>query len=192
MLDTSTSPLQTRRELRRQMRARRSALSMSQQRQAALRLAHKLARHPRLQGAKRIALYVGHRGELDPWRFAAHWGKGKMLYLPALHPDGSNRLLFVRAGKRWRHNRFGIREPCWQGREVCALTRIDVLLMPLLAFDRQGGRLGMGGGFYDRTLAQLPAWSKRPWCLGVGYRFQEVARLPLADWDQPLDAIITD
>lgn len=174
------------------MRQQRQALSTQQQHHAARRLARKLAQHLRLRQARRIALYVGHKGELDPWRFASLWQEGKTLYLPVLHPDGSNRLLFVRTGDRWRRNRFGIREPVWRSQDVCPLSRLDVLLVPLLAFDRQGGRLGMGGGFYDRTLASLPAWGRRPWCLGVGYRFQEVAALPLARWDQPLDGIITD
>lgn len=189
---TTPAFTQQRSALRRQLRQQRQALPVWHQRRAALRLAHQLARHPQLQGAQRIALYIGHQGELDPWRFAQLWRAGKTLYVPVLHPDGSNRLLFVRAGRRWRHNRFGIQEPCWRSQDICPLWRLDVMLLPLLAFERGGGRLGMGKGFYDRTLAELPVWGKRPTCLGVGYRFQECASLPLARWDQPLDGIITD
>mgnify|MGYP001557651606 CR=1 FL=1 len=188
----SDSSTQERSALRQHMRKQRAQLSPLQQRLAALRLAHQLAHHPRLRKAQHIGLYVGHRGELDPWRCAALWQQDKSLYLPTLHPDRSHRLLFVPAGTRWRRNRFGIREPMWCSRNVRPLWRLDVLLIPLLAFDRNGGRLGMGGGYYDRTLASLPTWAKRPWCIGIGYRFQERDQLPLAGWDQRLDDIITD
>lgn len=192
MSSLSSSNQTERQRIRRDMRARRKALSAAQRRVAARRLACHLARHPLLQQASRVALYIGHRGELDPWLFHQAWSQGKQLYLPVLAPGDAHLLRFVRAEPPWQRNRFGIPEPVYRRQSECPPWQLDVLLMPLVAFDRQGGRLGMGGGFYDRTLGQLSAWSRRPWCLGIGYRFQETENLPLADWDQPLDGIITD
>jgi 5-formyltetrahydrofolate cyclo-ligase len=180
-----------RRHLRQQMRTQRRSLSALQQYKAAIRLACHLSHHPRLRQARRVALYVGQDNELDPWRFVQRWRQQKQLYLPALHPDGSSRLCFIDAGTRkgihWKRNRFGIREPVFRTGKVCPLWQLDVLLVPLVAFSRDGGRLGRGGGFYDRTLATLPTWGKRPWCIGIGYHFQECDNLPLQEWDQPLD-----
>jgi 5-formyltetrahydrofolate cyclo-ligase len=72
-----------------------------------------------------------------------------------------------------------------------APTVPDLLVVPLLAFDRQGYRLGYGGGFYDRTLAELRARGK-PLAVGVGYAGQEVDRVPRADYDQRLDWMVTE
>lgn len=189
---SSSVVIAQRQQLRHLIRARREALSYLQELAGARRLAHRLRQHPRIRQAARIGLYAGFRGELDPWRFHAEWSRGKQLLLPVLSPDGQASLKFVSAAPPWRNNRFGILEPCYREQTTCPIWQLDVLLLPLVAFDRAGNRLGMGGGFYDRTLAHLPVWAKRPWCMGVGYRFQEVAALPAAAWDQPLDEIITD
>lgn len=188
----ATAAPASRQQLRQRMRQQRRALSPLARRQAAWRLAQRLSQQPAIQQATRVGLYIGHDGELDPWRFSSLWRGKKRLYLPVLYQDRSARLHFVAAGNYWRHNRFGIPEPRFQGKHCCPLWRLDVLLLPLTAFDSQGGRLGMGGGFYDRTLAQLPSWGQRPVCFGIGYRFQQQDTLPLARWDQPLDGVITD
>src|SRR5690606_40461575 len=65
--------------------------------------------------------------------------------------------------------------------------------LPLVAFDARGNRLGMGGGFYDRTFARAPrARTLRPRLVGLAHHFQQVASLPAEPWDIPLDAIATD
>lgn len=177
--------------LRQQMRRQRRYLTPAQRHHADTLLASHLATHPIVQAAQRVALYAGFDGEIDPWRHHYRWSTNKTLYLPILHPDGSNRLLFIKAQSPWRKNRFGIIEPAPTSQAAATLEQLDVLLMPLLAFDRQHNRLGAGGGFYDRTLA-LRQWQRRPVCLGLGYRFQQVEALPLDTWDQPLDGVITD
>src|SRR5687767_13746260 len=89
-----------------------------------------------------------------------------------------------------RRNRFGIPEPT--GRR-CAPQQLDLVLLPLVAFDRRGARLGMGGGFYDRTFAFLRvAGRRKPRLVGLAHHFQEVAQLPREPWDVPLAAIVTE
>lgn len=188
----SAAQQQRRHDLRLQLKQQRLQLSSFEQRNAALRLARNLARHPCIQAARRIALYVGYQGELDPWRFHHLWSHHKRLYLPVLYKDRSHCLHFVETGGKWTRNRFGISEPAYRSKAACPLGQLDLLLMPLVAFDTAGGRLGMGGGFYDRTLALQPSWSRQPYLLGVGYQFQQVDTLPTAPWDKPVNAIITD
>lgn len=182
----------TRQQLRQQMRQRRRSLSRIQQYLAAQRLAQHLRHYAPLQRAKRVGLYVGHQGELDPWRCANQWRAGKQVYLPVLAPNQRQQLLFVSPHSNWKRNRYGIIEPTLVPAFTRPLWQLDLLLVPLVAFDRQGGRLGMGGGYYDRTLASVPSWAKHPVCVGVAYRFQECNTLPLADWDWPMDDVVTD
>ena len=84
-------------------------------------------------------------------------------------------------------NRFGIPEPVTD--ETIAVKDLELILLPLTAFDLQGNRLGMGGGFYDRTLAALA--DKKPLLVGLAYDFQEVADCPVEDFDQPLQMILS-
>ena len=93
-----------------------------------------------------------------------------------------------------RPNRYGIPEPERGASPRIAVRRLDLVLVPLVAFDARGRRLGSGAGFYDRCLQHLRAgrrW-RRPKLIGVGYEFQRVAALAPATWDVPLDALLTE
>lgn len=186
----------TRTELRRTLRQRRRALSRQQQAQAARALAFRLLGHPALYRARHIALYVPNDGEIDPGAYQTLARKrGIQFYLPVLHPLNDGRLVFspVNANTPLTNNRFGIPEPAFKdglGRPPWAL---DAVLMPLVGFDRNGGRLGMGGGFYDRTFAfgrHRPAML--PTLIGLAHDNQCVTRIPTESWDIPLHWIVTD
>ena len=92
-------------------------------------------------------------------------------------------------------NEFGIPEPLLRSRRVTAITRLDLVLTPLVGFDEQGNRLGMGGGFYDRSFAYLrqrQRWRK-PHLLGVAFELQNCEQgLPHQQWDVPLDGVVTE
>lgn len=180
----------TKSELRRQLRRRRRALDGLAQRLAAQRLARRLARQAWFINAGAVAGYIAADGEIDPaplLRFAL--AAGKQVYLPVLHQG--DHLLFgrYRRGQRMRRNRFGIPEPTGERLPPWAL---DLVLLPLVGFDRDGGRLGMGGGFYDRSFAFLRDGRAKPRLLGLAHHFQEVERLPREPWDVPLAAVVTD
>ncbi|MBA1261895.1 5-formyltetrahydrofolate cyclo-ligase [Stutzerimonas stutzeri] len=183
--------------LRRLLRHERRNLSPTQQRLAAQRLHRQLAQHPLFRRARHIALYLPNDGEIDPRPLLRAAQKmGKATYLPVLNAWPRTRMVFQRIlpGERLKPNRFGIAEPIFcQARQQPVWT-LDLLLMPLVGFDEHGGRLGMGGGFYDRSLAYRSRRKKshKPTLLGLAHECQKVDRLPLASWDVDLQAAVTD
>ncbi|MBZ9558713.1 5-formyltetrahydrofolate cyclo-ligase [Halomonas coralii] len=189
----------SRRALRRTLRRRRRDLSPSQQRRASNALCHRLRRLPEVQRARRVALYLPNDGEIDATPLIA-WlrRRGARVYLPVLRPLAENRLWFVHyhSGTPMVKNRFGIHEPdtrhgAHRARQLPPWA-LDLVLMPLVGFDEAGNRLGMGGGFYDRSFAFIRRRRPRPRLIGVAHDCQRVDRLPIAGWDIPLDAIVSD
>jgi 5-formyltetrahydrofolate cyclo-ligase len=194
MLDTTTL---SRAQLRRHLRVQRRALSRHAQRQAAQGLYKQLAQHPLFRRARQIALYLPNDGEIDPRPLLrAAQRRGKATYLPVLSPWPRSKMVFQRihAGDPLRKNRFGIYEPRRNGKLQRKVWTLDLVLLPLVGFDRHGARLGMGGGFYDRSLAYRSMrknWHK-PTLLGLAHECQQVERLATASWDVPLQGTVTD
>ncbi|MDP3815092.1 5-formyltetrahydrofolate cyclo-ligase [Pseudomonas sp.] len=187
----------TRAQLRRQLREQRQALSRQAQRQAAQGLYRQLAQHPRFRRAQHIALYLPNDGEIDPRPLLrAAQRRGKVTYLPVLSPWPRSTMVFqrVRRHERLIKNRFGIPEPRRNRKQQRKVWALDLVLLPLVGFDHHGGRLGMGGGFYDRSLAYLKMrknWHK-PTLWGLAHECQQVDRLAMASWDVPLHATVTN
>lgn len=191
-----------RQQLRSEMRTRRQALTKAEQQQAAVDLVSAFSGQPHLQQAQHIALYLTNDAELDTSLLVAWlWQQGKQLYLPVLHPFAAGYLLFQRycADTPLRPNRFGIPEPELNCSQICPLSQLSLICLPLVAFDAAGNRMGMGGGFYDRTLAQLPTFaqtmprqaSRQPLLLGLAHQCQQLEALPQQAWDIPLHAVLT-
>lgn len=183
--------------LRRQLRQARRALTPLQQQQAARALYRQLAQHPLFRRARHIALYLPSDGEIDPrpLMFAAQ-RRGKATYLPVLAQWPRTRMRFQRVmpGEKMLRNRFRIEEPAPRRAQQRQVWALDLILLPLVGFDSHGGRLGMGGGFYDRCLAYRTMrknWHK-PTLLGVAHESQHVDRLPLASWDVRLTGVVSD
>lgn len=184
--------LPPRQEIRQKIRQQRRALSDSEQhifaQQAALRM---LAYEPVINAAT-VAVFLSFDGELDTQPLIrALWQAGKAVYLPVLHPFSKGNLLFLRYehSSKLVMNRLKILEPKLDVRHVLPLDELDVLITPLVAFDEQGQRLGMGGGFYDRTLQN---WLQHGmWPVGYAHDCQQVTSLPVEQWDIPLPAVVT-
>lgn len=194
MLDTSSL---SRTQLRRHLREQRRALSPRAQRLAARGLYKQLVHSALFRRAQHIALYLPNDGEIDPRPLLrAAQKRGKATYLPVLSPWPRRKMVFqrVRAGEPLRKNRFGIDEPRRNPKQQRKVWTLDLILMPLVGFDRHGARLGMGGGFYDRSLAYLRVRKKwhKPTLLGLAHRCQQVERLTTANWDVPLQGTVTD
>lgn len=185
--------MQNRQQLRIEMRQRRMALSASEQHNAANALVQQCWQHAAFMRAQHIALYLSNDGEINTKPLIeALWAAGKTLYLPILHPLVPGYLVFqhYHAATPMTANRFGIAEPQLNCSHVKPVVELEIICTPLVAFDAHGQRLGMGGGFYDRTLAQLPS-AHPAHIIGLAHSCQQVAKLPSEAWDHPLNAIVT-
>ncbi|HAQ88392.1 MAG TPA: 5-formyltetrahydrofolate cyclo-ligase [Pseudomonas sp.] len=183
--------------LRRQLRQARRQLSPTRQRLAARELYRQLAQHPVFRRARHIAFYLPNDGEIDPRPLMLEaQRRGKATYLPVLNAWPRTRMVFQRImpNERLRPNRFGIAEPAFRLNRQRRIWTLDLVLMPLVGFDEHGGRLGMGGGFYDRSLAYRGRRKNghKPTLLGLAHECQKVDRLPLEPWDVSLQATVTD
>lgn len=180
--------------LRQRLRARRQVLPATQQRRNSQALLKRLGRHPLFVNSHSIAFYLANDGEADPdpLLLLAHQA-GKRCYLPVIQADLSLRFVRYRPGQTLIKNRFGIAEPCGRRGQVTT-RRLDAIIMPLVGFDRRGGRLGMGGGFYDRSLQSSADrhTGSGPLLVGLAHSFQEVDQLELQCWDVRLDVIATE
>jgi 5-formyltetrahydrofolate cyclo-ligase len=187
----------SRSDQRRELRARRRALSERERLQRSDALCRQLARQTLFHNASGIAAYLPQDGEVETQTLIELcWSMGKQVYLPVLVPFLDNRLWFARyrPDTRLVSNRFGIAEPETVHRQRIAPHALDLVLAPLVGFDRHGNRLGMGGGFYDRSFAFLLGrkhWRK-PQLVGLAYAFQQLPSLPPQPWDVPLTAVATE
>lgn len=182
-------------DLRKEVRRRRRALTSNQRQQAAFNLLRNLRHFPHFQSSQHIAIYLTNDGEIDTSVLIADLQKrGKTLYLPVLHPFKSGHLSFIRwhSATRMTTNKFNIPEPSFNSDEIIPTAMLQLICMPLVAFDEEGNRLGMGGGFYDRSLAFMQGQGNKPALLGLAYELQKTASIPAEPWDIPLDAIATD
>ncbi|MFT4629197.1 MAG: 5-formyltetrahydrofolate cyclo-ligase [Arenicella sp.] len=177
--------------LRRKFRSSRQALSASQQKNAATELARNARNYRQLWACAKILSYSAISGEIDPQILCNHLNAA--IYHPRITNYRMGRMQFLATDGNKKRNRLGILEPRINGRQLIA-QEFDAVLVPLLAFDRQGSRLGMGGGFYDRAFAfkNQSGYRKRPLLIGIAHHFQEAESLTTQSWDVSLDAIITD
>ena len=180
-----------RNQLRQQIRKTRANLTALQQQQAEDSITQQALALIEERNAQHIALYVSFDGEISTDKLIKTlWAQGKQVYLPVLHPFNPNHLLFLcyLPDTPMLKNKFGIWEPKLNVQNALPLDELDILFTPLVAFDKQGNRLGMGGGFYDRTLQH---WQKSPFIpVGLAHQCQQVEQLPTEVWDVPLHQIL--
>lgn len=185
----------TRADLRKMIRNARNSLSAEQQKAAAAHLNINFFQQIKLPKNANVGVYIQNNGELDTsLLIQSLWDKKHQVFLPIIHPFNHANLLFQKYEKNspMKANRYAILEPKLDCSAVAPLASLDFLLMPLVAFDEQGNRLGMGGGYYDRTLALHYAEQRaKPALVGLAHDCQQVPSLPTAAWDVPLPTILT-
>ena len=203
-------------ELRRELRTRRKSLAPEDRQRLSLAAAGEVIASAHWQRAETVALYIAIRGETDTAPLLAHaWKNGKTVLLPACSRKEPGKMCFVACSDpdTLCPGLFTIPEPAVSDEELEVLMLADecgdsganaalaaengrmppapdLIIVPGLAFDRRGTRLGMGGGYYDRLLA-LPRY-KNSLRLGLAYSFQLVDSLPREDWDVPVHAVCTE
>ncbi len=203
--------MKTRQALRQTIRNKRRELTEAQQNSAALALLKRFCENDKILSAKHIAIYLSNDGELNTQLIIDWcWHQGKQVYLPVVHPFSKGHLLFLHFDQQTElvNNQYGIAEPKLDVRKIIPAKQLDIICTPLVAFDKTGVRLGMGGGFYDRTLSQWhqqntkknamqsimannKSNTKTPYPIGLAHDCQLVDSIPTEVWDIPLPEIIT-
>lgn len=183
-------------DIRKLKRSERRSLPHDEQKHHSQMLCENVTGQQIYKSSKRIACYIANDGEIDPWLIVEHARFArKKVYLPVLSPM-KNSLYFApyEADSGLILNRFSIPEPVCHPSKWLSAWQLDLLLLPLVAFDERGNRLGMGGGFYDRTLAYMKCrqhW-KKPVLAGLAHEIQKTENLSSQSWDVPLDFIMTE
>ena len=176
--------------LRLAMREKRLALAESERMAMSVAIAEQVVALPMVQEARQVHCYlsIAALGEVstEPLLHALH-AMGKKLLVPVVQ---GRELLSVcyEPSMPLRIGRFGQPEP---ERAIPAdAAQLDVVVLPLLAFDEKGQRLGYGKGYYDRMLERFTLHHVTPYCIGLAFSLQQVAALPADFWDKPLDAVV--
>ena len=179
------------------MREKRQSLSRSDQIIASNRLCESIIFLLGRLASKKVGAYISNDGEIDPMP-AIHTlvYRGHQGFLPVIFGTKRPRLRFAKYSAKGPMvvGKFGIPVPLHKKSSLINPHELDWLLMPLVAFDNSGNRLGMGGGFYDSSLAaicQRKNW-RRPKLIGMAFEFQRVEKIEADNWDIPLDGILTD
>lgn len=202
-VSVSQEKQKARAQLRKEFREARRSLPVEQHEEAAQCIAAQLNTLPFVKSANTVAGYLVNDGEVNlKYYIESTWQLShKKFALPVLHPVCKGHLLFLdyTPHSQLINNKYNIEEPVLSCENVIPVTQFDVILMPLVGFDTSGNRLGMGGGYYDRTLSftqrklntQSALNQHNPKLVGIAHDVQEVDALPIAPWDVPLDAIVT-
>ncbi len=178
--------------LRRDLRQRRRAIPAAQRIAAADALADRLRALPFLPASGYAAGYWAMDGEIGLHNWQLRLPEGLIYCLPVLRADNTLGFAPWRPGDALVTNRFGIPEPDVEPASALAPEQMALVLMPLVGFDGNGHRLGMGGGWYDRSFAFRQRSVAPPWLVGVGFATQQIDALAPAAWDVPVDAICTE
>ena len=200
-LNSRDKNLFLRNSIRVSLRHKRRHLSPLKQQLHAKKLARRLFNLKKVRQAKKIAVYLSNDGEINLSELIKKlWKSNKHCYLPVLDKKRSGYLVFLPYYKNQQlvKNRFKIPEPIYRYRNSLLAKQLDVIIMPLVGFDKQANRIGMGGGYYDRSLSYMEKDTKnrhvtqRPLLIGVAHSIQEVKQIPIASWDVRLNMIVTD
>ena len=183
---------------RRRLRELRRSLPAAFREQAARDIARRIERLGVLKPGRRVAVYLAVRGEVSLDRVIRRgWRTGVHVYTPRVLNVRRRSMTFLPLlpGRVLERSGYGLFEPPHLVHDRVRPSRLDVVLMPLLGFDRAGHRLGMGAGLYDRAFRHRVdarrAW-RRPRLIGIAYACQEVSRISPSTWDVALDLVVTE
>ncbi|WWO97927.1 MAG: 5-formyltetrahydrofolate cyclo-ligase [Candidatus Dasytiphilus stammeri] len=184
------SILYKRKLIRQHIRHLRQNLSLLDQQKSAVQISQIAINFRPVFQAKNIAIFASFDGEIDTDPLIKQlWKLNKKVGLPVI--NNVNQILFMQytSVSLMILNRFNIPEPLFDFSKILPLETLDIIFVPLVAFDALGNRLGMGGGYYDRLLQNRDFYKFL--CIGLAHDFQQVAAIPITTWDVPLKALIT-
>ena len=178
-------------QIRQKLRTQRANLSDDSFNSMSADIAENVRNSDVFKKANRVGFYHSVRGEADPSSLQT---SDKHFFLPVLSKNLDKGLVFIELNDetKFKNNKFAIPEPVYDEEKIVAGSSLDLVLVPLLGFDKKGHRLGMGGGFYDRCFAFKKLSDTNPVLMGYAYDFQEVDELEPESWDVDLDMIATE
>ena len=168
------------------MRALKSAVPMEDKLRRSEAIMQKVEEQPEFADAKVVLLYWSMADEVQTHSFVERWYQKKVLLLPCVDGDDLRLRQYTGPECMVEGEQFGIGEPT--GEEYTKLDSIDLIIVPGVAFDRKGNRMGRGRGFYDRLLKSTPNAVK----VGVAYDFQMLDEIPVEPHDVKMDRVITE
>ncbi|MBF0279846.1 MAG: 5-formyltetrahydrofolate cyclo-ligase [SAR324 cluster bacterium] len=167
----------------------RSRYSNLEREKASKQIQNHLLQWPVFQEAQIVHIFVNQAQEVETTSIIQHcWQTGKTVAVPYLVPQSA--ILghsILTTFEQLQTEKFGLREPRSETRQPIDLNTIDLVIVPGLAFDRRGGRLGYGKGYYDRFLSQI-----KPFFLALAFQFQVLPSIPQFPYDVPMNAILTE
>lgn len=183
---------------RKDIRSLRSSAEQSELQHKSKQIAEQCSNSPEFKVAKNIAIYHAVDGEADPEALTRTnnntYDTSKNFYLPILAKDKSIGLRFapINETTKYEPNKFLIPEPIFEESELLTGKQLDLVIVPLVGFDNKGNRIGMGGGFYDRTFSFKQTNNTRPSLMGFAFDFQQTESIHDESWDVQLDYIATE
>lgn len=189
MTDSPASQAGGAAEIRTTMKAMRRQLSLDVAARNADRLAEHLVALPEVREARAIGAYRALHGEIDP--DPALELVDATRYLPVVGPGFSMEFKAAPPGTALVANRYGIDEPPESATSIAA-EELDVVLVPLVAFDSDCARIGMGAGYYDRLFAFRKRRQVPPFLVGIAHGLQQVSGIEQQPWDVRLDVVVTE
>lgn len=178
-------------QIRQRLRLQRAELPLKSFNKMSATIAKNISESKVFKDAQRIGFYHSVKGEADPSSLRT---TRKHFFLPVISKNLNEGLVFIEMNNdtQFENNKFSIPEPVYDEEKIVAANTLDLVIVPLLGFDRKGNRLGMGGGFYDRCFAFKKQENTKPILVGYAYNFQELDTLKAEPWDVGLDMIATE
>lgn len=189
-MDTSDAS-SNKHSLRQLVRHQRQHLTPKERSDAAEKVCQLIGEQEWFANAQSIAVYFAFDGELCPSSLVKQaWAQDKDVYLPCLTDDDALIFRQYRQDTSFVPNRYNIEEPDPATSPLIDINKLDLILIPLAAFDTDRNRIGMGSGYYDRTLARLN--NDKTTLVGLAYQFQCVVGIEADPWDVKMHKIVTD
>jgi len=185
--------MQDREIIRQRIRAKRKTISDTERMTSMLMATRYLAASELFNTAQNIACYLSTKNEFNTLSMIELiWQQKKKCFLPIVLPDKTLSFYAYDRDQSLTKNCFGILEPNAEENTAIDLKKLDLVLMPLTAFDKQGHRIGSGSGCYDKTFTFVKSQAKKPFLCGVAYSLQEMDVITPEAWDVNLKAILTE
>jgi len=180
-------------ELRAVLLKKRAELNSHYRQQAEIEAVSLLSKSSLFMQSQHCACYLAMASEFNCFdMITLIWANQKKCYLPILTPEKKLKFGLYQQYDVLQMNRYHILEPVVD--YLVAAADLDLVILPLVGFDKSGHRLGMGGGYYDRSFEFIKNSHrhKKPFLLGVAYACQEIEQLEADPWDIPLNGILTE